>query len=57
MCKNRQGAVNNNNNGPVDRSRVDFLYYDGNPPFYDYYYDNEISDIKVTKLFFIVIKG
>ena len=57
MCINRQGAVNNNNNGPVDRSRVDFLYYDGNPPFYDYYYDNEISDIKVTKFFFIVIKG
>ena len=38
-------------NGPVDRSRVDFLYYDGNPPYYDYYYDidNEIQNIEVQR--------
>ena len=25
----------------IDRSRVDFLYYDdGSPPYYDYYYDD-----------------
>jgi len=33
---------------PVDRSRVDFLYYEGSPPYYDYYYDNDYNDVKVS---------
>ena len=33
------------------RSRVDFLYYDGSPPSYDYEYYNDYNDIsKVTIL-------
>ncbi len=30
---------------PVDRSRVDFLYYDGSPPTYDYEYYNDYNDV------------
>jgi hypothetical protein len=34
---------------PVDRSRVDFLYYDGSPPTYDYEYYNDYNDVSKVR--------
>ena len=30
----------------VDRSRVDFLYYEGNEPYYDYEYYNDYNEVR-----------